>query len=61
MSVLFIVVPLAIVVVAVAIGAWIWSARSGQYDDLDTPAVRMLRDDDVDPAPRRPSGRGDAR
>ncbi len=48
MSVLFIVVPLALVVVAVAIGAWVWSARSGQYDDLDTPAVRMLRDDDDD-------------
>lgn len=46
MSVLFIVVPLAIVVVGVAIGAWVWSARSGQYDDLDTPAIRMLRDDD---------------
>jgi cbb3-type cytochrome oxidase maturation protein len=25
--------------------AFIWSARSGQFDDLDTPAVRMLHDD----------------
>lgn len=61
MSVLFIVVPLAIVVVGIAIGAWVWSARSGQYDDLDTPAVRMLRDDDDDPSQPRPSGRGDVR
>jgi nitrogen fixation-related uncharacterized protein len=23
----------------------VWAARSGQYDDLDTPARRMLHDD----------------
>ncbi len=47
MSVLFIVVPLAMLIVAGAIAAWVWSARSGQYDDLDTPAVRMLHDDET--------------
>lgn len=47
MSVLFIVVPLALLVVGGAIAAWAWSARSGQYDDLDTPAVRMLHDDET--------------
>ncbi len=61
MSVLFIVVPLAMLIVAAAVGAWIWSVRSGQYDDLDTPAVRMLHDDDEAPSQPRPSGRGDAR
>lgn len=45
MSVIFIVLPLALVVVAVAVFAFIWSARSGQFDDLETPAVRMLHDD----------------
>ena len=45
MSVIFIVLPLAIVVVMIAVGAYIWSARGGQFDDLDTPAVRMLHDD----------------
>jgi len=44
-SVLFIVVPLALFVVALAVGAYVWSARAGQFDDLDTPAVRMLYDD----------------
>lgn len=47
MSVLFIVVPLALFVVLAAVVAYIWSARAGQYDDLDTPAVRMLHDDDA--------------
>ncbi|MBL0173338.1 MAG: cbb3-type cytochrome oxidase assembly protein CcoS [Gemmatimonadaceae bacterium] len=45
MSVLYIVLPLALVVVAVAVLAFVWSARSGQFDDMDTPAVRMLHDD----------------
>lgn len=46
MSVLFIVVPLAMLLVAGAVAAYVWSARSGQMDDLDTPAVRMLHDDE---------------
>ncbi|MEQ1692195.1 MAG: cbb3-type cytochrome oxidase assembly protein CcoS [Gemmatimonas sp.] len=45
MSVLYIVLPLALVVVGIAVFAFVWSARSGQYDDMDTPAVRMLHDD----------------
>lgn len=47
MSVLFVVLPLAILIVAGAVGAYVWSARSGQFDDLDTPAVRMLHDEEV--------------
>jgi cbb3-type cytochrome oxidase maturation protein len=45
MSVIFIVVPLATLVVLVAVIAFVVSARRGQFDDLDTPAVRMLHDD----------------
>ena len=46
MSVLYVVLPLALVIVSGAVLAFVWSARSGQFDDLDTPAVRMLHDDD---------------
>ena len=46
MSVLFVVLPLAIFIVALAVGAYVVSARAGQFDDLDTPAVRMLHDDE---------------
>lgn len=45
MSVLYIVLPLALLIVAVAVGAFVWATRHGQFDDLDTPAVRMLHDD----------------
>jgi cbb3-type cytochrome oxidase maturation protein len=46
MSVLYIVLPLALVIVGAAVAAFIWSARNGQMDDLETPAIRMLHDDD---------------
>ena len=45
MTVISIVLPRAIVVVTAAVLAFVWSARSGQLDDLETPAVRMLHDD----------------
>ena len=53
MTVIYIVVPIALVLAAAAVTAFIWAVRSGQYDDTDTPAMRMLHDDE--PAPRRPS------
>jgi cbb3-type cytochrome oxidase maturation protein len=46
MSVIFIVVPLATLIVLVAVIAFVVSARRGQFDDLDTPANRALHDDD---------------
>jgi cbb3-type cytochrome oxidase maturation protein len=44
-SVLFVLVPLAIGLVVVFVAAWVWSSRSGQFDDLETPAMRALHDD----------------
>ena len=46
MSIIFIVIPLALLVVAAAVGAFVWASLRGQFDDLDTPAVRMLNDDE---------------
>ncbi len=45
MSVIYIVLPLALLIVGGAVAAFVWSARSGQLDDLDTPAVRMVHDE----------------
>jgi cbb3-type cytochrome oxidase maturation protein len=47
MSVLFIVLPLALVIAAIALAAFFWAARAGQFDDLDTPAARILFDEDL--------------
>lgn len=46
MSVLFIVLPLAVLMAMIAVIAFIWGVRTGQFDDLSTPGVRMLHDDD---------------
>jgi len=46
MSVIYIVLPLAVALAGLAVWAFVWSVRSGQLDDLDTPAARMTHDDD---------------
>jgi cbb3-type cytochrome oxidase maturation protein len=45
MSVLYLVLPLALVVVGVAVAAFVWATHRGQFDDLETPAVRALHDE----------------
>jgi len=50
MSMVFILLPLAPLVAAIAVVGFIWAVRDGQMDDLDTPAIRMLIDHD-DPPP----------
>lgn len=45
MSVLYIALPVALLFAAGAVATFLWSLNRGQYDDLDTPPVRMLFDD----------------
>ena len=45
MNILFALIPLAMLLLGIAIAA----VRSGQFDDLDTPAVRILLDDQDHP------------
>ncbi len=52
MDILFLLIPIAIVLVGVAIAFFIYTVRSGQYDDLDGPAHRILMDDDDPLIPR---------
>jgi cbb3-type cytochrome oxidase maturation protein len=49
MSILFALIPLALLLLAFAIWAFFWAVRSGQFDDLDTPPVRILLDDEDKP------------
>ena len=51
MDILLLLIPLSLVLVLVIGAAFLWSVRSGQYDDLDGPAHRIIADDDG-PAPR---------
>ncbi|WP_435103209.1 cbb3-type cytochrome oxidase assembly protein CcoS [Arhodomonas sp. AD133] len=52
MSILFVLIPLALVLLAGAIWAFFWAVSSGQFDDLDTPAWRILTDTDAPSRPR---------
>jgi cbb3-type cytochrome oxidase maturation protein len=45
MSVLFIVLPVAVLSSALAAVAFVWATRRGQFDDLKTPALRVLTDE----------------
>jgi len=45
LSALIILIGVSIAVAAGFLGAFLWSAKSGQYDDDYTPSVRMLFDD----------------
>lgn len=46
MAVFFILLPIAIVMAGVALVAFLWAVRRGQYDDMQTPPIRMLFDDE---------------
>ena len=45
MTALYLVLPLALVIATGAVLAFVWSVRSGQLDDLDTPPCRLLLED----------------
>lgn len=49
MTVLLYLVPMALALGLTGLGAFLWSMRAGQYDDLDGAALRVLSDDDVAP------------
>lgn len=51
MDIIYLLIPIAIVLVTFGTWAFFWSVNSGQFDDLDSPAHRILYDDDEDMIP----------
>ncbi len=51
MEILYLLVPLAVILAGVIVWAFLWSIRSGQFDDLEGPAHRILMDEDDAPDP----------
>ena len=59
MEILYLLVPLAVILAGVIVWAFLWSIRSGQFDDLEGPAHRILMDKDEpqEPVPRTRASR----
>ncbi|MEP4547119.1 MAG: cbb3-type cytochrome oxidase assembly protein CcoS [Saccharospirillum sp.] len=65
MDILLLLIPVSLLLLLLGGGLFWWTVNSGQYDDLDSPAQRILFDDDSDMVPDRPdrsrSGNGPAK
>ena len=48
-------IPLSLGLLVLAVGAFVWAVKRGQFDDLDTPALDLLEDDDRPLTPARPA------
>ena len=46
MEALYLLIPISLVLVALALWVFFGAADSGQFDDLEGPALRILHDDD---------------
>ena len=53
MDILYLLIPLGLMLLAVAIWGFMWAVKSGQFDDLEGPAHRILMDDDDPKIPRK--------
>ena len=54
MNVILLLAPFSVLLGLLAVGAFVWTLRAGQYDDIEGSAARILIDDDPDsdtPAP----------
>jgi len=46
MDIIFLLIPLALVLVVIIVWVFMWAVRSDQFDDLEGPAYRILMDED---------------
>ena len=51
MSMIFVLIPLAVLLLGVAIWALLWAIKSGQFDDQESHGWRVVLDDDQKPHP----------
>lgn len=51
MTMLYVLIPLAVVLLGIAIWALVWAIKSGQFDDLESQGWSVVLDDDQKPPP----------
>ncbi len=59
MNILLLLIPLSLMLLVVAVGAFAWAVRGGQFENLDTPALDILADDGDPSAPVQEDARAD--
>jgi cbb3-type cytochrome oxidase maturation protein len=59
-TILYLLIPLGLLLLGLAIAAFFWATKSGQFDDLDSPAMRVVMDDDRAPPRPQPAAGDDA-
>ena len=52
MESLYLLIPLSLIILALAVGIFFWAVKSGQYDDIDREGERILFDEEDEPAER---------
>lgn len=57
MELILVLLPLALLLAGLGVAAFVWAVRRGQFDDLETPALRILSDDEPI-SPQAPSEAG---
>ncbi len=58
MKSLYLLIPISIIFVSIALWVFFWAVKSGQYDDLDSEAERILFDQDEEPEQQGSSQNG---
>ena len=53
MSIIYVLIPLAVIIVALAIGIFFWAVKSNQFEDLERQGYSILFDDDLPKEQRR--------
>ncbi len=46
MSIIYVLIPLSLLLLSLAIWAFFWAVRNDQFEDLNTPALDILDDDE---------------
>jgi cbb3-type cytochrome oxidase maturation protein len=59
MDILYLLIPLSLVFVAVIAVVFLWAVKSGQFEDMEGPAHRILMDDDSVESARTPESKSD--
>ncbi len=56
MNILYLLIPLGLMLVACMVWAFFWAVKRGQFEDLESPAMQIILDDEARPPPVSPSG-----